>query len=82
MAADTETQTRKETKSYVLDSSNANRSGEKGMFVTFYADLRGNSDKFFLFARLDIDNKKVKNSRYLIFQKTSKEWAISIMNKK
>ena len=27
---------------------------EKGLFVTLYADLRANPDKFFLFARMNI----------------------------
>ena len=32
-----------------------NRS-EKGLFVTLYADLRANPDKFFLFARMSISS--------------------------
>ena len=55
LAADTETQ-RKEAKSCVLDSSTTNRWSKKGLFVTFYANLRPNFDKFFLFTQMSISS--------------------------
>ena len=56
LAADTETQRRKEAISCVLDSSILTDRSEKGLFVTLYADLRANPDKFFLFAQMSISS--------------------------
>ena len=39
---------------------------EKGLFVTLYADLRANPDKFFMFARMSISSfdKLMSNPSY------------------
>ena len=41
---------KKRSETYVADRS------EKGVFVTLYADLRVNLDKFFLFARMSMSS--------------------------